>query len=94
MSDRNIPNEKVIVRDDGVRFLVLPGGMLVEEGVEHFNNVGPFPLCDDIAIERDAENYPDHVGKLWTGSTWLSVGEARALRNWLTEALPALEQLK
>ena len=39
---------------------------------EKFNDAGPFEGCPDICIEKDSE-YPDKIGKLWMGSTWLSV---------------------
>lgn len=54
---------------------------------EKFNDVAPFENCTDICIETDAE-YPDKVGKLWMGSTWFSVQEARALRDWLNKVIP------
>lgn len=55
---------------------------------QQFKNVGPCPACDDMEIERDAKTYPQHVGKLWMGSTWFTVAEARAVRDWLNEVLP------
>lgn len=58
---------------------------------EQFNNVGPFADCTDIEIERDEETYPDHLGELWMGSTWFTVAQVRALRDWLTQVLPASE---
>jgi hypothetical protein len=55
---------------------------------EKFNELPPFPVCTDIEIERDEKNYPEHVGKLWLGSTWFSVAEARELRDWLNKVIP------
>lgn len=55
---------------------------------EQFNELPPCPVCTDIEIERDAKAWPDHVGKLWMGSTWLSVAEARELRDWLNKVIP------
>lgn len=55
---------------------------------ERFKNCGPFPGCSDIEIERDEKAYPQHVGKLWMGSTWFTVPEVRALRDWLNGVLP------
>lgn len=55
---------------------------------ERFNDLPPCPACADIEIERDAKNYPEYVGKLWMGSTWLSVAEARELRDWLNKVIP------
>lgn len=29
-----------------------------------------------------------NVGKLWTGARWLTVAQARELRDWLNEIIP------
>ena len=55
---------------------------------EKFNDIPPFPRCPDIEIEHDAKQYPEYVGKLWLGSTWLDVAEARELRDWLNKVIP------
>lgn len=61
---------------------------------ETFNEVEPFEECTDIAIERNEETYPERVGQLWMGSTWFTVAQVRALRDWLTQVLPASEAIE
>lgn len=55
---------------------------------EQFNRVEPCQVCRDMELETDAETYPQELGKLWTGSTWLTVPEARELRAWLDKVIP------
>lgn len=54
---------------------------------EKFNDVGPFEGCPDMCIEKDPD-YSANLGKLWMGSIWFSVDEARALRDWLNKVIP------
>jgi hypothetical protein len=62
---------------------------------QQFRNVGPFTIDGEpvIEIERD-QKYSKNLGKLWIGSTWITLEQARELHHWLTEALPALEQAR
>lgn len=57
---------------------------------ERFNPIEPFLDSDgDEAIHIECHrDYPDKHGLLWTGSTWLTVVEARRLREWLNRAIP------
>lgn len=59
---------------------------------EKFNDVGPFihpsdPERELMYLEQDPD-FPDQHGKLWTGSTWLIVSEARMLRDWINKVIP------
>lgn len=62
---------------------------------QQFNNVGPFSIDGDsvMEIESNFKDYPQQFGKLWTGATWLTVDEARELRDWLDDAIPRAEDL-
>lgn len=58
---------------------------------EQFNDVGPFLDSDGrecFGIEKDTKTYLKFVGQLWVGSTWLTVADARDLRDWLDKVLP------
>ena len=55
---------------------------------EQFKDAGPCSVSRDMKVETDEETYPDEVGKLWTGSTWLTVPEAREFRAWLDKVIP------
>jgi hypothetical protein len=59
--------------------------------VEQFNDIGPFRDNDGdsmFEIEKNTEDYPREVGKLWTGNGWLTVADARKLRDWLNKVIP------
>lgn len=55
---------------------------------EKFNDVGPCPVCPDMEIEQDSKKYPANAGKLWMGSSWLTVAQAREMRDWLNKVIP------
>lgn len=57
---------------------------------EQFKDVGDCPVRSiEIELNKHEEPYREkHVGKLWTGAEWITVREARALRDWLNEVLP------
>lgn len=56
---------------------------------QQFRSVGPFEIGGEpvIEVERDPK-YEKHLGKLWIGSTWITLEQAKALHVWLGEALP------
>jgi hypothetical protein len=55
---------------------------------EKFNTeAGPCPH-KVMEVEKGAENYPNQVGKLWTGDDWVTVAQARELRDWLNKVIP------
>jgi hypothetical protein len=60
-----------------------------------FNTVSPFVHSDGHPIaEIEADpRYPKQVGKLWVNSTWMTIEQARELRDWLDEAIPREEPL-
>jgi len=62
---------------------------------QRFNKVAPFCIDGDsvMEIEGNIEDFPNQVGKIWTGATWLTVEQARELRDWLDEAIPRAEPL-
>lgn len=58
------------------------------ETSERFKDVGDCPVRS-VQIETGEDGCPEkHIGKLWLGAEWITVAEARALRNWLNEVLP------
>lgn len=55
---------------------------------EKFNDIGDCPVRS-VEIERgDKEYTEDHAGKIWLGAEWITVSQARALRDWLDEVIP------
>ncbi len=67
-----------------------PPEMLKVSGVapEKFIDAGDCPV-ESVEIETGEERYArKHAGKLWLGAEWITVTQARALRDWLNEAIP------
>ena len=56
---------------------------------EKFKDAGDCPIRDvEIQKASDTPAFDKHAGELWIGSTWITVREARQLRDWLTEVIP------
>jgi hypothetical protein len=57
---------------------------------ENFIDAGDCPVRS-IEIERNEDDEPhrrNHVGQLWTGAEWITVAQARVLREWLNQVIP------
>lgn len=62
--------------------------------IEKFNAIAPLDIDGDGVAEFEVNSNPSAItaknaGTLWTGSCWLTVAQARELRDWLNEAIPA-----
>lgn len=62
-----------------------------------FNTDASAPPVDSFGdpimeIETDPR-YPNTLGLLWSVRTWLTVEQARDLRDWLNEVIPREEPL-
>jgi hypothetical protein len=57
---------------------------------EKFNNQKPLNLDGVrlVEIEKGYGDYEEYKGTLYFPSQWFTVAQARALRDWLNEALP------
>lgn len=55
-----------------------------------FRSAAPLAIRADILaeIEDDALTYPKQIGQVWIQSTWLTLDEATALRDWLNKVIP------
>lgn len=55
---------------------------------EKFNDVGDCPI-ESVEIEAGETMVGGrHIGELWLGAEWITVAQARALRDWLNEVIP------
>lgn len=58
---------------------------------EKFNDVPSLTIDHDTIaeIERNKNVHQRYHGLVWIDSCWLDVEQARALRDWLNQALPS-----
>lgn len=57
---------------------------------EKFKDAGDCPIRS-VEIQGEDEGHAgvsSHVGELWLGAEWITVKQARALRDWLDEVIP------
>jgi hypothetical protein len=55
---------------------------------EQFKDVGDCPIRSVEIEEGDKPHSESHAGELWLGAEWITVQQARWLREWLNEVIP------
>lgn len=57
---------------------------------EQFKDAGDCPVrsVEIQGADDGHDGVNKHVGELWLGAEWLTVQQARALRDWLNEVIP------
>ena len=56
---------------------------------ERFKDAGDCPIRSvEIQGPDDSPAVQKHEGELWLGAEWITVRQARELRNWLNEVIP------